>query len=417
MRRRPSFRIRVEADGRITLPPELLERHHLVPGTQIDLEEGENGLWVRRPVTDLKRVYVEPTNMCNLGCSTCMRNAWDEPSGIIAEKTFQRLLQSLAQMEVKPLVFFGGFGEPLAHPRILEMLAAVKNLGCEVEMISNGTLLSEEVARRLVEIELDRLWISIDGATPQSYADVRLGDMLPDIKANLSRLRDMRSLAYVTHPKIGIAFVAMKRNITDLPEVLRLGRVLGADRFSISNVLAHTEELREEILYAHTLNDAELQHSPVSPLISVPWMDVNERTAEALLAVLKGGWRLRLAQRDLERGISLCPFVERGSLSIRWDGRVSPCLPLLHSHESYLDDRHRRVTHFSVGDIHQQSLVDIWMDCAYLTLRQRLHVFDFSPCCFCNSCEQAGDNLGDCFGNDLPTCGGCLWAQGLIQCP
>ena len=171
------------------------------------------------------------------------------------------------------------------------------------------------------------------------------------------------------------------------------------------------------MLYNRTLNDAELQYSPLSPLVSLPWMDIDEETGKALLSVLKGGWRLSVAQRDVERGISLCPFVERGSLSVRWDGTVSPCLPLLHSHESYLDDRHRTVSHFSVGDIHQQTLSEIWMEPAYAALRQRLHVFDFSPCSFCNSCEQAGHNREDCFGNNLPTCGGCLWAQGLIQCP
>ena len=41
-------------------------------------------------------------------------------------------------------------------------------------------------------------------------------------------------------PRLGIAFVAMKRNIADLPEVIRLGQRLGADRYSVSNVLAHT---------------------------------------------------------------------------------------------------------------------------------------------------------------------------------
>jgi MoaA/NifB/PqqE/SkfB family radical SAM enzyme len=417
MKRQPSFRIEVDGDGRLILPPELVQRYHLTPGAILSLEEGVNGLWVRRPVTDLARVYVEPTNSCNLGCSTCMRNVWDEPLGFLSERTFERLLHSLEDLHPKPLVFFGGFGEPLSHPKILDMVAAVKAMGCAVELITNGTLLTGEVSSRLIALGLDRLWVSLDGATPQSYADVRLGDMLPHIKANLEHLRDLRSWAYVTHPKIGIAFVAMQRNIADLPEVLRLGRLLGADQFSISNVLAHTPELRREVLYERTLNDAELQSSDISPLVSLPWMDVDETTLPALSAVLKGGFRLRVAQRDLERGTSLCPFVERGSLSLRWDGKLSPCLPLLHSHESYLDDRHRRVTAFSVGDIHASTLAEIWMDPAYLALRQRLHLFDFSPCAFCNSCEQAGDNLEDCFGNSLPTCGGCLWAQGLIQCP
>jgi hypothetical protein len=52
-----------------------------------------------------------------------------------------------------------------------------------------------------------------------------------------------------------------------------------------------------------------------------------------------------------------------------------------------------------------------------VALRQRLEAFDFSTCTACNSCEMAGGNQEDCFGNSLPACGGCLWAQGFIQCP
>ena len=50
-------------------------------------------------------------------------------------------------------------------------------------------------------------------------------------------------------PSLGIAFVAMKRNVADLPDVLRLGLKLGARQFSVSNVLPVTSELQGEMLY------------------------------------------------------------------------------------------------------------------------------------------------------------------------
>jgi MoaA/NifB/PqqE/SkfB family radical SAM enzyme len=49
-------------------------------------------------------------------------------------------------------------------------------------------------------------------------------------------------------PQLGICFVAMKRNIRDLPEVAYLGRRLRARRFHVSNVLPHTAEMRQEVL-------------------------------------------------------------------------------------------------------------------------------------------------------------------------
>jgi MoaA/NifB/PqqE/SkfB family radical SAM enzyme len=417
MRKNPTFRIEIDDHGHMILPSDLLQRYALKPGDQITLRDTPNGVILRRPLTSLAKIYIEVTNSCNLGCSTCMRNVWDEPIGFMSEDTFSRFLQSLEACSPLPTVFFGGFGEPLSHPSIFKMISAVKKTGAEVELITNGTLLTSEILKGFIDLRLDRLWVSIDGATSESYADVRLGNELPTILSNLAKLQELRSLAYITRPKLGIAFVAMKRNIADLPAVLRKGRMLGADRFSITNVLAHTPELRHEILYERTLNDSELQSSPAFPLLSLPWMDIDRVTENSLLSILKNGYRLIIGSQDLMRGVIYCPFVEKGSTSIRWDGSVSPCLPLLHTHVSYLDDRLRETKHFAVGNILQRDLKEIWLNQPYLVLRERLQRFDFSPCSFCNSCELADNNEEDCFGNVLPTCGGCLWAQGLIQCP
>ena len=89
----------------------------------------------------------------------------------------------------------------------------------------------------------------------------------------------------------------------------------------------------------------------------------------------------------------------------------------MHTHESYLDDNLRKTQAVVFGNVNDKRLTEIWNDPDYLALRERLQDFDFSPCTFCNSCEMAESNEGDCFGNIRPACGGCLWAQGFIQCP
>jgi hypothetical protein len=112
---------------------------------------------------------------------------------------------------------------------------------------------------------------------------------------------------------------------------------------------------------------------------------------------------------------SLCPPTRLAILDIRWDGKVSPCLPLLYPYQHYLDERNRTSKEYFVGDVRESSLAEIWNTKAFRSLRKRLQAFDFSPCAFCNSCEMANENLEDCFGNVHPTCGGCLWARGLIR--
>jgi MoaA/NifB/PqqE/SkfB family radical SAM enzyme len=410
----------VDKHGNIILPPDLTKDLGILPGDEIRVESNGHSLRLSPPLTTLKRIYVEVTNKCNLNCSTCMRNVWDIEYGGMSAETFGRILSGLESLDQKPELFFGGYGEPLSHPACLDMIEQAKTAGHPVSLISNGILLTEQVTCRLIELKLDKLWVSLDGASPECYADVRLGDALPVVIKNLTRLRMQKYQTFGLStwagvPKLGIAFVAMRRNIHDLAEVIRLGTRLGAMEFSISNVLAHNVELLDENLYMRSMNVAP---SPqLSPLVHMPLMDINEQTINALTAVLKGMNRLELFGSLLNQNTDQCPFVERGSMSIRQDGKVSPCLPLLYTHTHFLDDRERTSKEYFVGDIHENDLLGIWNNACYLELRKRLQDFDFSPCAFCNSCEMANENIEDCFGNVQPTCGGCLWAQGFIRCP
>lgn len=412
----------VNEHGSIVLPPALIRELGISPGDEIRVDPDGHGVRLGPSITALRQVYVEITNTCNMNCSTCMRNVWDAAYGDMSADTFQRILSGLEGLPQKAEVFFGGYGEPLTHPACLDMIERAKSAGHAVTLLSNGILLTEQVTRRLIELRLDRLWVSIDGASPECYADVRLGDSLPVVIENLKRLK-MQKLqtgssgltAMAMFPRLGIAFVAMRRNIQDLGEVLRQGSLLGAVEFSVSNVLAHNAELLEESLYLRSLNMAS--SAQATPLIHMPLLDINEKSLHALAAVLKGMSRVELFGGLLNSNTDQCPFVERGSISIRQDGKVSPCLPLLYTHEHFTENRKRTSKEYFVGDIRENDLLQIWNSSPYLELRKRLQKFDFSPCAFCNSCEMANDNSEDCSGNAHPTCGGCLWAQGLIRCP
>ena len=414
------YNAQVNENSDITLPTHLLKELGIAPGDDLRIEKNGHGIYLRPSIHTLRRVYIEVTNKCNLNCSTCMRNVWDVKFGNVTDEMFGRILAGLGNFANKPEVFFGGYGEPLSHPNILRMVERAKAQGHRVSLITNGILLTERVIEKLIDLHLDMLWVSLDGASPECYADVRLGDALPVVLENLKRLQTKKYFKFggsnwSGHPKLGIAFVAMRRNIHDLSEVIRLGSRLGAVEFSISNVLAHNRELLEENLYMRSLDMVVGQE--IRPTVHMPLMDVSPQTMKALADVMKGMNRLELTGSLLNGNIDQCPFVERGSMSIRWDGKVSPCLPLLYTHTHYLDERKRTSREYFVGDVGVDDLSEIWNKQEYRDLRKRLQDFDFSPCAFCNSCEMANENLEDCFGNIQPTCGGCLWARGLIRCP
>lgn len=171
-----------------------------------------------------------------------------------------------------------------------------------------------------------------------------------------------------------------------------------------------------EALYVGPYNGGVVV-SEWSPLLLLPRMDINEFTIQPVAEAMKRAGSIAITRQQQRMGADTCPFVEKGSVSIRWDGAVSPCLALLHDHENYLDFRKRESKAFAVGHIHSQSLSGIWQNPAYQALRERLLKFDFSYCTACNGCDLADSNMEDCYDTPAPTCGGCLWAQGLIQCP
>jgi len=406
----------VDEEGRLVLPEDLVSRYGLKPGAQVLIDEKAKGLNVNPPADHLGKVYIEPTNGCNLRCVTCVRNVWDEPLGLMESRTFARIIEGLRDFSPPPMVFFGGFGEPLSHPDIIDMVHQAKTTGLRVELITNGTLLTPETSKGLISAGLNTLWISLDGASSESYSDVRLGATLPEVLANMTAFRRVcRGDIFLPEPSIGIVFVAMKRNIADLSSILGLANRFQAIHLLVTNVLPYTSEMYHEILYLRALNDTVYAPSPYR--FSLPKIDVDSVTYDSLYHALRNWRSVNFAGGDLCESTNRCPFIESGATAISWEGNISPCLPLLHTHVTYLFDTERSLKRYVVGNVHDHRLYDLWHTPDYVAFRERVQEFDFSPCTSCGGCNLFESNEEDCFGNTLPTCGGCLWAQGIIQCP
>jgi MoaA/NifB/PqqE/SkfB family radical SAM enzyme len=408
----------VDDQGRLVLPAELVTAFGLKPGARIRVDEGQNHFRLHRPVTQLTKVYVEPTVACNLDCITCFRNEWEDPTGQMSDETFARILHGLKAIDPLPSVYFGGIGEPLFHPRTPTWVAEAKALGSRVEVITNGTTLTEDVSRQLIEAGLDLLWVSIDGASPQTFADVRLGANLPQVTENLKRFARMRPADHHPKPEIGVAFVALKRNISDLPEVIKLGKSFKAKHFSVSNIQPAAAGMQEEALYSQTMHNIAFLQAPHLPRLRLPRMDFDQSTREALFEAFNSQLNIDFAGNNWSGSSDTCDFVERGTTSVAWNGDVSPCWPLMHTHTSYLHGKPRVSRKHVIGNLAHRSLNELWLDPDYVAYRERLHNFTFAPCSFCGGCDLSETNEEDCLGNTtFPVCGGCLWAQGIIQCP
>lgn len=406
-----TLRAIVDEDGRLILPPETIASLGLVPGTEILLENTGAGTTLRRAATHLAKVYIEPTSRCNLSCDICIRNSWTEIQGDMTAESFRCLLDSLRHFDYKPAISFGGFGEPLLHPNIVEMIAQAKELAQRVEVITNGLLLTEQMAREFIQLGVDILWFSVD--SPHTGGHGEWSNLFSRIE-----MLDTLRRSFNSHlPETGFVFVATSSNVNEFPSLLRSAHRYGVSRYMVTNLLPYSEDMCSQTLYTRALDDVEGQPSPWLPLIQLPRIDWNEHTLIPLNQTLRVHHNIRIHGVSLDMPGGRCPFVETGAIAVSWDGAVSPCLALLHTHESYLHERARTVDRYVIGNINDLPLTEIWNDPNHLSFRQRVQEFNFPPCTSCGGCDMVEANQEDCFGNTFPTCGGCLWAWGVIQCP
>jgi MoaA/NifB/PqqE/SkfB family radical SAM enzyme len=280
------------------------------------------------------------------------------------------------------------------------MVRLVRERGLAVTIGSNGLLLDRAMARELVALGVDRLVVSLDGVTPETYAGVR-GAMISQVLDNIRDLNEVkRELGSLT-PTLGIEFVALKSNIAELADLTGLASRLGAARVLVSNVLAYTDEMRDEILYGY---------EPRPPLDAGSW------PVRADAWVMWGTLDLPRMHWGAEQR---CRFVGDRATVVGWDGRVTPCYPLSHTY-SYLtiDGRRKQVTRYQLGDITQRSLLETWTSEDYCRFRNQVRDFHFPSCPDCDlreSCDLREKNEG-CWGWN-PSCADCLWAQDIVRCP
>ena len=375
----------------------------------------------------LKKLYIEPTTKCNLNCKMCFRHTWfDEPMCDLSLEDFRKIIDSMpGSVET---VFFGGMGEPLFHRDILEMIRIAAQKGVDVELLTNGTLLTEKMIHGIMDAGLTRLWISIDNLETDSSINARSLRGEPDhsghdhsglVLSNIRMLNKIRQKSLSTLC-LGITFVAMKSNVHQLANLPFFIAQHLVDDVNVSNISPTDEASQHEMLYTGLVN---MYTGPgkgsVLPTVRLPYFDMNvPEAADGIRSLMrKQNFALYFNDQPVLRKTGYCKFVREGMTFVRADGAVCPCMALLHNGYTYLSNVRRKIYHCSFGNIREQSLTDIWNSKEYKTFRRKFDDFDFASCIYCGHCELFSDNKEDCIGNSHPACGGCLWAEGVLSCP
>ena len=374
----------------------------------------------------IQKLYVEASSRCNLACKMCFRHSWvGERFGDLDPAVFSRLMDDPVLFEAET-VFFGGMGEPLVHPTLHGMAALAASHGKQVELVTNGTLLNREKIRELLEAGVSRIWVSIDELY-ENYGKIQIGSDFGLVLGNLEAFNELRR---GTDVRLGMTAVVMRDNIASLRRIREFAERFDADDLNLSHIIPNRVQDIEQALWP--MCDVAAIKAVTDKIgcgwrfegfdlgSEIPMFKFSQRYKDLLFPDEKSLQEAELFSwkgKPVTRRTNYCRFIEEGHCFIRWDGDVSPCMGLLHTADTYLGDHRRRIWHHSFGNVHEQSLNDIWNSREYQDFRECVHAFHYAPCLFCGGCELLEENKTDCVGSLSPTCGGCLWGQGFAVCP
>lgn len=175
-------------------------------------------------------ISFEPTTSCNLRCPECPSGlrAFSRPTGMLKKDFFRETIDQLAT-ELCYLVFYFQ-GEPYLNPDFLNMVAYASSKKIYTATSTNAHYLNDANAKRTVESGLDRLIISIDGTTQETYQQYRVGGKLSRVLDGAANIVKWKKELNSKTPFIIFQFLVVRHNEHQVAEVQQLAREIGVDQ-------------------------------------------------------------------------------------------------------------------------------------------------------------------------------------------
>jgi len=285
--------------------------------------------WLKKPIQWGMpiSVSIEPTTSCNLRCPECPSGlrAFTRPTGMLKNDFFTKTIDQIHR-ELLYLVFYFQ-GEPYLNPDFLDMVKYATQKKIYTATSTNAHYLTDANAKRTIESGLDRMIISIDGTTQETYEQYRIGGRLEKVIAGAKNIVAWKRKMNSKKPFVIFQFLVVRHNEHQIEDVKKLAKEIGVD-----DVWFKTAQIYD---YKNDPNQL------------IPIQDKYSRYKKtAAGTTFKGNlqnqcWRL---WHD--------PV-------ITWDGLVAPCC-------FDKDAQHR------LGDLKSKSFKEIWNNVEYRNFRQAL---------------------------------------------
>jgi MoaA/NifB/PqqE/SkfB family radical SAM enzyme len=217
---------------------------------------GGLGLTGGRAPSGPLNVQIGISDPCNHKCVFC----WDHPDdihasadtdtamrfghakpGIMGFEIFKGIVDDLWKLGTRRLDLIGR-GEPFNNRSAMKMIRYAKSRDMHIQLCSNGSRITESISKELVAVKADRLNISLNAGTPETYPHIHVTES-PEkylkVKKNLRFLSDCKIAAGSDKPVISLSFVINSRNYFEIEKMVEAGVEVGAQEVQFAHIVPH----------------------------------------------------------------------------------------------------------------------------------------------------------------------------------
>lgn len=252
------------------------------------------------------------TSRCGTGCVFCPHDAlvdrWVD--GDLPLPLYQEHI--VPHLDLFDLVYLQGWGEPMLHPHLWDMLGMAQEKGCRTGFTTNGAWLQGEQNNRLVDMGVDMISVSFAGTAAPVHESLRTNSQFAVLCNNFESLANLKKQRGVSKPWLELHFLMTRANLDEFPPLVELAASLGADEVVATN-LTYSPNLALDRM--HIFGEQPLPED-------VEVIDRAKETAERL------GIPLRVYPLQVEPGTMVCDANPVNTVYVNHRGDVSPCVYL-----------------------------------------------------------------------------------------
>ena len=214
--------------------------------------------------------YVEPTNICNHDCIMCAPKPKRGKPGYMSMDMWRRIVDNLHENGFMPPTTLIGRGEPLLHPRIVDIVDYGSRHSVPCFIITNGVLLDENMAKSLLDAGVKKIQVSLNAFTEETHRVISRRDTYHEVKDNTLKLLDIiGNNGYNCHVSVMACDFELTRDELDDFKAFwtpRVDRVFTTEIYAIQGHSRYAEKARkrENLLDSH-------------PGCMVPWYFIGVR--------------------------------------------------------------------------------------------------------------------------------------------